>query len=112
VCFYKRTWRLNALELEREGDIALRLQAPDSHTPTLGAHEDIDEPFHTRGISAVLKAWPEDLPPAPWINHHLFRGLRDHSHYHLVLEEVCRPLNTFCMSKEAVGAIRDAVKGT
>jgi hypothetical protein len=60
------------------------------------------------GIITNLQA-STDLP---WINTTLFPHLRHHCHYHIVVKEVCRSLDEFRTSKEAVIAIRDAVEGS
>jgi hypothetical protein len=108
LCFYKRTWRVNEPELDREGDVALRIHAPHSHTPTVLAHEDIDAPYHRMGIVTKLQASSN----LSWIDATLFHHLRQHCHYHIVVKEVCRSLDEFRTSKEAVIAIRDAVEGS
>ena len=99
VCL-KDTWRANHAGIELEGDIFLKLNEKGvSNIPTLVSHGDVSDSQDTM----TDEIW-EELSD-------IKSPFRSHTHYRIVVEEVCLPLSKFKNGHELIKVTGDCLLG-
>ena len=106
----KDTWRMSYLGRDLEGDILHRLNVTGIEgVPTLVCHGDVLEQV------TVTSGFPYTSSKILYENQVNFdamiRGpLPQHTHYRIVVEEVCLPLDNFGNGKQLVSLVLDALR--
>ncbi|KAL6298853.1 hypothetical protein BKA93DRAFT_931839 [Sparassis latifolia] len=98
--FLKDAWRVDLDDIEMEGHILETLNREKvENVPTLECHGDVEGRFQQTVTHSYLKlGHPDDLNP-----------IKKHSHYRLVVEEICRPLKDFKNTRELVKIIANCI---
>ncbi|GBE89313.1 hypothetical protein SCP_1503210 [Sparassis crispa] len=98
--FLKDAWRVDLDDIEMEGHILATLNREKvENVPTLECHGDVEGRFQQTVTHSYLKlGHPDDLNP-----------IKKHSHYRLVVEEICRPLKDFKNTRELVKIIANCI---
>ncbi|GBE82934.1 hypothetical protein SCP_0413210 [Sparassis crispa] len=110
--FLKDVWRVDLPDIEKEGYIVQSLNdAEVANVPTMVCHGDVLE-VEDDG-NAVRIERQQTKTDTYW--HESYSGqmnpIKTHTHYRLVVEEVCRPLSDFENCFELVKIIADCIYG-
>ncbi|KAL6306265.1 hypothetical protein BKA93DRAFT_895462 [Sparassis latifolia] len=99
--FLKDAWRVDHIDIEKEGDVLRKLYGERvENVPTLVCHGDV---LDQQTLTQVI--WEEVNGPTPEAR----RPLKKHVHYRLVVEEVGIPVNEFAHGFELVSIIYDCL---
>ncbi|KAL6308606.1 hypothetical protein BKA93DRAFT_521124 [Sparassis latifolia] len=109
--FLKDVWRVDLPDIEKEGYILQSLNdAEVANVPTLVCHGDVLDVEDVGNVVHVERQ--RTKTDTYW--HEFYSGqmnpIKTHTHYRLVVEEVCRPLSDFRNSLELVMIIAHCIK--
>ncbi|CCM00602.1 uncharacterized protein FIBRA_02638 [Fibroporia radiculosa] len=110
--FLKDAWRIDLLEIDKEGEVlALLNQKNLMNVPTLVCHRDVYSEVESasgtqRQPQSTVTQRYRKAPVVPATTHN---PMKTHTHYRLVVEEVGRPLEDFANGREMVRIVWDCV---
>ncbi|GBE82850.1 hypothetical protein SCP_0412370 [Sparassis crispa] len=108
--FLKDVWRVDLPDIEKEGYILQSLNdAEVANVPTLVCHGDVLDVEDVGDVVHVERQ--RTKTDTYW--HEFYSGqmnpIKTHTHYRLVVEEVCRPLSDFDNALELVRIVSDCI---